>query len=276
MKLTDDRCLPPGTAHRQPLRQARSLRLTTLARMSLSPQLPRVRNLLASYFWSGDTLRSRSVSDVVLSCTLDVPAPPARLVADWQRETSLRLGLEPGDVEALPLARARWPDYRHCVQAVSNWTCTLGLPELLASCDVALMACRGAKYHHDGEHYGGAAFCNLFLSEDRGLDLHFPSTGHRIPLARGTAVVFDTGQPHGVIARRSTGFDVTDFPPGQDDTQVFLTWELPIEDANLGHALRIAFDIEPSPALLLGDEQVWRNGARAVVCPDSGRWCRAS
>ena len=246
-------------------------------RMSLSPQLPRVRNPLTSYFRSGDTLRSRSVSDVVFSGTLDVPAPPVRLLADWQRETSLRLGLEPGDVEELPLARARarWPDYRHCVQAVSTWMCTLGLPDLLASSDVALMACRGAKYHHDGARYGGAAFCNLFLSEDKGLDLHFPSTGHRIPLARGTVVVFDTGQPHGVIARRSAGFVAADFPPDSDCTQVFLTWELPVEDAILKHKLQITFDIDSSTALLLGDEQVWLNGAKGSVCPDSGRWCRA-
>ena len=245
--------------------------------MSFSPQLPRPRNLLASYFWSGDAIRSRSVSDVVLSDTLDVPAPSARLVADWQRETSLRLGLEPGDVEALPLARARarWPDYPHCVQAVSDWMRRLGLPEQLVSRDVALMACRGAKYHHDAEHYGGADFCNLFLSEDRGLDLHFPSTGHRIPLTRGTAVVFDPAQPHGVIARSSAGFEVADFPPDRDCTQVFLTWELPVEDAHLEHELRIAFDIDPSTALLLADEQVWLNGEKFSVCPNSGRWCRA-
>lgn len=215
------------------------------------------------------------MSEVVLTGVVDVPAPPARLVADWNRETSLRLGLEPGDVETLPLARARarWPDYRHCVQAVSDWTRTIGLHEVLASCDVALMACRGTTYHHDGARYGGMAFCNLFLSEDKGLDLHFPSTGHRIPLVRGTVVIFDTGQPHAVIGRRSGGFDVADFPPDQDCTQVFLTWELPIEQVHVGHALRIAFDIDPSTALRLDEEQVWLNGERVSVCPDSGRWC---
>jgi hypothetical protein len=236
-----------------------------------------MRDIPASYYWSGVAIRSRSVSDVVLSGKVDVPAPPARLLADWERETSSRLGLEPGDVEALPLARARarWPDYSHCVRAVSDWTRTLGLHEVLVSCDVALMACRGAKYHHDGAHYGGAAFCNLFLSEDRGLDLHFPSTGRRIPLSRGTAVVFDAGQPHAVIERRSGGFNVADFPADQDCTQIFLTWELPIENVNVGHALRIAFDIDPSTSLLLDDEQVWMNGARATVCPESGQWCQA-
>jgi hypothetical protein len=136
------------------------------------------------------------------------------------------------------------------------------------------MACRGAKYHHDGERYGGAAFCNLFLSEDKGLDLRFPATGHRIPQTRGTVVVFDTGQPHGVIARRSAGFDVADFPTERDWTLVFLSWELPVEDAYLAQ-LQLTFDIDPSTALLLGDEQVWLNGAKASVCPDTGRWCRA-
>ena len=236
-----------------------------------------VRDRLAAYFRSGDVMRSRSVSDVVLSGTIDVPAPSAVLVADWEREISIHLELEPGDVEALPLvrARARWPDYRRCVQAVLDWAQTLGLHEVLASSEVALMACRGARYHHDGVQYGGAAFCNLFLGEDKGLDLHFPAADLRIPLRRGTVVVFDTGQPHAVIKRRGHGFDAADFPPGQDCSLVFLSWELPIEDAAVGDVLGISFDIDPSTALLLDEEQVWLNGAPASVCPASGRWCQA-
>lgn len=250
---------------------------TTRVQMSTSSQPQRIRDLPTSYYWSGDVIRSRSVSDVVLSGVVDVPVPPLRLIADWEREILFRLDLEPGDVEALPLARARvrWPDYSHCVQAASDWTRTLGLQEVLASCDVALMACRGARYHHDGDQYGGAAFCNLFLSEDRGLDLHFSSTGHRIPLVRGTAVIFDTGQPHAVIQRNSNGFNVADFPPEQDFSLVFLTWELPIENVHIEHALGITFDIDPSTALLLDDEQVRMNGTRVSVCPNSGRWCQA-
>ena len=231
---------------------------------------------LVSYFWSGEAIRSRSVSDVVLSGALDVPIPPSRLMADWERETSLRLGLEPGDVEALslPRARTRWPDYRRCVKAVSDWTHTLGWPELLASCELALMACRGARYHHDGAQYGAAAFCNLFVSEDKGLDLHFPAADLRIPLARGTAVVFDTGQPHAVIRRHGAGFDPADFGPDRDCTQVFLTWELPIEDVHVGRALRVVFDTDPAAALGVDEEQVRLKGERAVVCPESGQWRR--
>ena len=232
---------------------------------------------LVSYFWSGEAIRSRSVSGIVLSSTVDVPALPVRLTADWEKDIALHLGLEPGDVDQLPLARARmrWPDYRRCVQAAADWTRTLGLREVLAASDVALMDCRGAKYHHDGAHYGAAAFCNLFLSEDRGLDLHFPATGHRIPLVRGTVVIFDTGQPHGVIARSSSGFDAADFPDGRDCSQVFLTWELPVENADVGHALRITFDVVPAAPLQLDEEQVWHSGAPASVCPDCGRWHRA-
>jgi hypothetical protein len=238
----------------------------------------RAPDRLAAYYRCGDAMRSRSVSAVVLSSTIDVPEPPQRLMADWQRETSLHLGLEPGDVEALPLvrARARWPDYRRCVQAASDWTRTLGLGEVLAACEVALMTCRGARYHHDGADYGGAAFCNLFLSEDQGLDLHFAASGQRIALTRGTVVIFDTGQPHAVIKRASNGFSAADFPPEQDCTQVFLTWELPIENVNVGKALGINFDIDAASVLQLDKAQVWVNGAPASVCPDSGRWCQGA
>src|SRR5580698_7557640 len=232
--------------------------------------------MLTSYFWSGDAIRSRSVSDIVLSGKVDVPEPPTRLLADWDREISSRMVLEPGEVEEMPLARARarWPDYTRCVRAASDWTCSLGLPAVLASSDVALMACRGAKYHHDGEQYGGAAFCNLFLSEDRGLDLHFPALGRRIALTRGTVVIFDTGQPHGVIQRGSSGFNVADFAPDRDCVQIFLTWELPVEDAHVGRALKVAFDVAPSTSIQVDEEHIRLDGELATVCPDSGRWCR--
>lgn len=60
-----------------------------------------------SIYLSGDSLRSRSVSNIVLTGTIDIPAPPPRLVADWAREIAFsRPGMLPGDVEQLPLPRA--------------------------------------------------------------------------------------------------------------------------------------------------------------------------
>jgi hypothetical protein len=211
-----------------------------------------MQNRLVSYSWQGDSghthLLRRSVSNIVLTSTVDIPAPPARLLADWEREMAQQLNLEAGDVEALPLARARmrWPDYATCVQTTSDWTRSLGLHDVVANIEIqseiALMACRGARYHHDADQYGGSAFCNLFLSEDKGLDLHFPDIGLRIPLVRGTAVVFDTAQPHAVIQRGATdshGFHVSDFPPELDCSQVFLTWELPIDNTHVAQVLGV-------------------------------------
>ena len=235
---------------------------------------PPSQDRLTSFFWHEDALRSRSVSGRMLSARLDVPAPPARLLADWDREIRTRLLLEPGDVEQMPLARtrARWPEFGLCVHAMRDWTHALGLGEVLAGSDMALMACRGARYHHDGSQYGSAAFCNLFLSEDKGLDVHFPGTGHRIPLTRGVAIVFDTCQPHAVIARHASGYDESDFADDRDVSQLFLTWELPIEDPAVARALGIAFDVDTASASRLDEEQVWADGARVQVEPGSGDW----
>ncbi len=228
---------------------------------------------LVSYYWSGDLIRSRSVSGRVPTATLDIPEPPPRLVADWAREIASNLVLEPGDVEQMPLARTmtRWPEYRACLRAMQDWTGTLGLGEVLACGDLALMACRGARYHHDGMQYGGAAFCNLFVSDDKGLDLIYPGTGQRIALKRGTAVLFDTCQPHGVVPRGASRFDENDFPDSRELSQLFLTWELPIEDPRVAAALDIVFDIDPAAAQC-HEEQVRRGGTRLGVRPDSGIW----
>jgi hypothetical protein len=151
------------------------------------------------------------------------------------------------------------------------------MPDVLASSDVALMACRGARYHHDARQYGDAAFCNLFVSEDRGFDVHFPSLDLRIPLRRGTAIVFDTGQPHGVIRRGSRGFDAADFTPDSNCVQIFLTWELPVEQAQVARALQVRFDVEPAVCLQADEdaEDVRLDGERVIVCPTSGVWRRA-
>jgi hypothetical protein len=230
-----------------------------------------------SFYLSADVLRSRSVGGAVLHSVIDTPARPARVLADWERETRTQTLLEPGDVEQMPLARTRfrWPAFDDCLRAMQAWTQSIGLQDVLAASDTALMACRGARYHHDGEQYGSAAFCNLFLSEDKGLDVHFPHTGQRIPLTRGVAMLFDTCQPHAVIRRGASGYTASDFPEDEDLSQWFLTWELPIEDARVAQALGVTFDVAPATAKQLADEQVWVDGVRAVVCPESGQWRRA-
>lgn len=231
-------------------------------------------DVLTATFRSGDVMRWRSVSAMVRSAVLEVPVPPARLVADWRREIFSQLGLEPGDIEALPLARTRlrWREFPGCVDAAERWMQTLGLPDVLQSSEMALMGSRGTGYHHDGAHYGGAAFCNVFLSEDGGTEMHFPAAGHRIALARGTAVIFDPCQPHAIIKRGAPGFDEADFSPEQDRAQVFLTWELPIERVDVMRALGVTFDMVGAGTLPALPQQVWREGAPARLCPRTGAW----
>jgi len=230
---------------------------------------------LACHYRSGEGMRSRGVGAALAFATLDIPEAPAAMAADWQREILQRLGLEPGDVEPMPLARTRmrWPGLRRCLQATEEWSAGRFAPDgLLDACEPALMACRGARYHFDAEHYGAAAFCNLFLSEDKGLDLHFPAIGRRIPLCRGTAVLFDTAQPHAVIARHASGFEMSDFASGRDDTQVFLSWELPIEHAGVAAALGVDFDVDALEASRLHEEQVRLGGRRVRPHPATGAW----
>lgn len=222
----------------------------------------------------GDTIRTRSVSNVVLATTLTIPLPSKQVLADWQREIAQNVALEPGDVEEIPLARTRmrWPDYARCVQAMHDWTSAAGLPGVLAAGNISLMACMGARYHHDSAQYSHSAFCNLFLSEDTGWDVHFPAIDLRIPLVRGAAMVFDTGQPHAVIRRGSASFDVGGFPADEDASQVFLSWEIPIEDRHVATALCITFDISRSDASPLETGQLLRHDRPARLCPATGKW----
>ena len=221
-----------------------------------------------------DIIRTRSVSNVVLSSCLDIPVAPQQILADWQRETAHNLALAPGDVEEIPLARTRmrWPEYARCVQAMLNWTSAAGLPGVLAAGDLSLMACRGARYHHDSAQYSHSAFCNLFLGEDAGWDVHFPAIDLRIPLSRGTAMVFDTGQPHGVIRRGSKGFDVADFAREDDASQVFLSWEIPIEDPLVATALGIRFNVDGNEVHPSDMGALLRNSVPTFLCADTGVW----
>jgi hypothetical protein len=227
-----------------------------------------------SFFWQGDSLSSRIVGSVVLSDTLSIEAPPTKLVADWERDISQHLALEAGDVESLPLARTRmrWPGYKHCLEIVLHWVQKIGLEQAFSRSNLSLMACRGARYHHDGDQYGDKIFCNLFLSEDKGLDVHFAATGLRVPIKRGTVLIFDTCQPHGVIERNSSRFEASDFSASHDCSQVFLTWELPVDNAQVCSALNITFDANTSAASTLLEAQLWYGDAKAVVCPSSGQW----
>lgn len=218
---------------------------------------------------------TRSLGRNILSSVLALPEPPARLVADWERDISGLAGLEPGDVDvlSLPRTRARWPGLRECAAAVSAWLAGLQLEGVLHDGAMALMACRGAPFHHDAALYGASAFCNVFLSEDKGLDVLFPAAGVRIPLERGTVLLFDTAQPHAVVGRGCPAFVAEDFSGDADYSQVFLTWELPLSVDNTGVARVLGICHQPlAPTASATGVQIWWNEKAARMCPDTGLW----
>lgn len=229
--------------------------------------------LIVRYREAG-TWRKRSVGNQVLQGRVELPIPPPRLKADWTDAVLHTQPLAPGDVAPLnlPRARLRWPDYRLCVQRLADAMDAAGLPGVLRAAVPALMACRGARYHLDAERYGAFAFCNLIVQAAPGLDLHFPANGLRMPLERGSLVLFDTGQPHAVIDRARGHFDAADFPETDDRSLVFLTWELPVAQADVARRLGIHLDrAQPTPARQRGGP-MWRNGRPARLCPQTGRW----
>ena len=189
------------------------------------------------------TLNRRTTGYLVLSDRLPLAAPPDRTIADWQRDSQQLLALEPGDVEPLPLARTRmrWPGCKQAMDLAWQWMSEQGMETARTGSEVALMACRGAACHHDGERYGDKAFLNLFLTDDEHMDLYFPVIDIRIPLGRGTIVLFDTYQPHTVVARGEVLFDHTHFLSPQVSAQVFLTWEVPISHAEVARQLSVAW-----------------------------------
>jgi hypothetical protein len=215
----------------------------------------------------------RYVSKQVLSAHIDIPALPSRLTTDCEREIRERFQLTPGDVEALSLARARtrWPGYRIYLQAIEAWMGECGMPGLLGGSEIALMACRGARYHHDANDYGGHAFCNLFLSEAKGLDLHFPYANKNIHLQRGSAVIFDTAQPHAVTSIASMEFSEDAFTPEKDCTLLFLTWELPITSPALASALGFNSQTVADSALQLVNGLLLHNNELLHLCPRTGK-----
>ena len=92
---------------------------------------------------------------------------------------------------------------------------------------------------------------------------------------------------YGVLSRRELGAggsgysyqylenDKCSSGAGENIQKMAARFGLTIEQADITRELGIVLDGEAASALQLDEEQVWLNGARASVCPQSGRWRRA-
>lgn len=72
-----------------------------------------------------------------------------------------------------------------------------------------LLCCEGATFHTDSFGFPSVFFCIAWLEDRTDWDLVFPASGHRVELKKGTVVLFDSANVHGVVARGTSIFDET-------------------------------------------------------------------
>jgi hypothetical protein len=97
---------------------------------------------------------------------------------------------------------------------------------------VDYLASRGAGFHNDvARHWARCLFWVLAL-DLADVEFVMPHAGLRLALAPGDLLVFDPALAHGLCRPRDGGQAVAaSFETGRDDTQVFLTGELLLSDA---------------------------------------------
>lgn len=88
-----------------------------------------------------------------------------------------------------------------------EWLQTLGVRKSDLVDAGTLHACEGSWFHEDSGAFANNFFSVMWLEETDAWDLLFPNTGLRIPLHKGTVVLFDPAHVHGVVARGASVFE---------------------------------------------------------------------
>jgi hypothetical protein len=130
-----------------------------------------------------------------------------------------------GDVSAVPFAALREaPLEPGLLGVLLDWLQEQGFPDLSERVAVSVLGCRAVPFHQDLYAFGDSLFCVVWLADDCGLELVFPAEETRVPLQRGTVVVFDSGQPHGVLRAGAETYQ-EDAYPGQA-LQMFVSLDI--------------------------------------------------
>lgn len=143
----------------------------------------------------------RTISEKVLSGQLALPDSITRKRAVWHESLKSPTS-KPSDIVVVSsdCVRAN-PICDEAREAAMAWMQERGLPDLRERASVSPLGCVAASFHHDLSAFGDSVFCVVWTEEDCGLELVFPDLDVRVPLSFGTIVVFDAGQPHGVIRK---------------------------------------------------------------------------
>lgn len=228
----------------------------------------------------------RTVSDIVRVTRLAMPQVEESVFASWALAAGAYCSCDPGDVVALATLRANGcaalsegritpvPGFADVWQQVVCFGETFGMGEAILKAEPVLLAIQaGAHFHHDGDSFESSVFCVVWLEEYAGLELVFPHLEQRIPLERGTVILFDAGQPHGVVdAGKATSTDDMVLLSSARSLQFFLSFD--IEVVTTGLASVMGFELRTTEA----HQETWGGSARlggkfrGEVCPVTGAW----
>lgn len=209
----------------------------------------------------------RTLSDKILSGKLALPAEQAAVSRAW-RESLEDVTQRVGDVSNLgaDVARAN-PVDESTLNSVFAWLLEQGLPDLSGPSSMSIFGCRAAPFHHDMWAFGDSLFCVVWMSEDVGLELVFPQLGKRVPLEMGTVIVFDSGQPHGVLWKGKKHYVEASYE--QLPVQTFVSVDFgAMLDGVMEHMGIRSFDSPTGwPGLVVGE-----GDAGPKMQPRTGRW----
>jgi hypothetical protein len=128
-------------------------------------------------------------------------------------------------------------------------------------CTSQVLWCQGAAFHEDAVFDSVTA---VLLCEGDDRDLVLPHLGVVVPMTRGTVVLFDSAQPHGLLMPGHTTFDAQHYQQ-ESARSVFCTLDLPRDLAGLKDLMQFEVDprrISRDAFRLLGSTRVdSRNGS---------------
>lgn len=140
----------------------------------------------------------------------------------------------------------------------------LGNGECLSDEDAPsqVLWCTGAAFHEDAV-FNSVLAVALWHGADR--DLVLPHLDVVVPMRRGTVVLFDSAQPHGLLKPGKRLFSAADFG-GEPDRSVFCTLDLPRDLAGLCSLMQ--YVVEPRHV----GRDVFRFGCDTGVNESTGAW----
>jgi hypothetical protein len=190
----------------------------------------------------------RTISNVILQGRVAITPAQRTLTKNWTRGME-EIGIDVGSVDGIGAARKRQSLDEKFVNTVQEWLNEMNLSSgqngpLQASDAENVHACRSANFHHDLDGFGEYCFCIVWLGKAAGLELCFPLLNKRIPLRPGTVVVFDSGQPHGVLLKGESLYAASVYE--DRPINLFLSIDLYALSPGVANSMDILVAAEPS------------------------------